>query len=75
MRSRLMPLATLLTPNIPELEDLTGSELRTLKQVGEAATALADQFGCHVLAKGGHSEDRTITDLLVARRSCAQVRA
>lgn len=66
MRSRLMPLATLLTPNIPELEDLTGSELRTLKQVGEAATALADQFGCHVLAKGGHSEDRTITDLLVA---------
>ncbi len=66
MRARLMPLATLLTPNIPELEVLAGSELRTLKQVGEAATALADEFGFHVLAKGGHAQDRTVTDLLVA---------
>jgi hydroxymethylpyrimidine/phosphomethylpyrimidine kinase len=65
MRSRLMPLATLLTPNIPELEVLAGRDLDTLQQIGGAATALADQFGFHVLAKGGHSEGQTITDLLV----------
>lgn len=66
MRSRLMPLATLLTPNIPELEVLSGSELGSINQVGAAATALADEFGFHVLAKGGHSQDQTVIDLLVA---------
>ncbi len=71
MRTSLMPLATLLTPNIPELEALSGGELRTLQQIGEAATALANEFGCHVLAKGGHSQYRTVTDLLVARGGLA----
>lgn len=66
MRSRLMPLATLLTPNIPELEVLAGHELRSLGEFRDAAIALADEFGFHVLAKGGHSQDQTVIDLLVA---------
>jgi hydroxymethylpyrimidine/phosphomethylpyrimidine kinase len=66
MRNRLMPLATLLTPNLPELEVLSGTNLRELGQVRQAALDLADEFGFHVLAKGGHSRDATVIDLLVS---------
>jgi hydroxymethylpyrimidine/phosphomethylpyrimidine kinase len=56
----LLPLATLVTPNLPELEALTG---RRLAEAGEqerwaVAAALAAASGVAVLAKGGHAVDR-----------------
>lgn len=71
MRDRLFPLATLLTPNLPELELLTDTEPRTAEAMGEAAMTLAQEFGCHVLAKGGHTDDRRIFDVLVGPESRA----
>jgi hydroxymethylpyrimidine/phosphomethylpyrimidine kinase len=49
---RLMTLATLITPNIPELEALGGDEVAT-------------RFATHVLAKGGHGEGAMLTDRLI----------
>ena len=66
LRSRLFPLVDLLTPNLPELELLAGRELRDTNLVRDAAAALADEHGCHVLAKGGHTQDEKVIDLLVS---------
>ena len=65
MKDRLFPLATLLTPNIPELGVLTDCEPQTLAEVQEAAAALARTYDVPVLAKGGHAEADRMIDLLV----------
>ena len=64
---RLLPLATLVTPNIPELEKLTGLPARNEKERLFAARSLAT-LGTAVLAKGGHAEGEEIVDLLAAGR-------
>ncbi len=66
MVARLFPLATLLTPNLPELATLTGTEPINLSEMREAALTLSQRHGFHVLAKGGHTQGQTIIDLLVA---------
>ena len=66
LKTRLFQLATVITPNLPELEFLCGRTLRTTELMQEGATELAQAHGCHVLAKGGHTEDARIFDLLVA---------
>lgn len=66
MRTRLFPLATLLTPNLPELELLSGRTLRTLELMQDAAGELAREAGCDVLAKGGHTDDAQVIDVLVS---------
>ena len=66
MRADLFSLATLLTPNLPELEILAGRTLTDTGQITDAAVELADAHGCHVLAKGGHTEDARVIDILVA---------
>jgi hydroxymethylpyrimidine/phosphomethylpyrimidine kinase len=63
---RLMRLATLVTPNLPELERLAGSDLSGEEGVIDAAAALHRQFGCAVLAKGGHGGGERIEDHLVS---------
>ncbi|ABC64143.1 bifunctional hydroxymethylpyrimidine kinase/phosphomethylpyrimidine kinase [Erythrobacter litoralis] len=65
MRERLFTKARLLTPNLPELELLAGKQLRTTELVREAAEDLARHYGCDVLAKGGHTADERIIDVLV----------
>lgn len=66
MRNQLFPLASILTPNLPELEHLAGRTLRNTTEAEGAAAELATQFDCHVLAKGGHTDSDTIIDLLVS---------
>jgi len=63
---RLMSIATLTTPNLPELEALTGQAVESDEAVYEAAAMLAARHDGHVLAKGGHGGGDTVTDLLVA---------
>ena len=65
MKARLFPLATLITPNLPELAHLVGRSLRTTDEVPEAAAELANQYDCHVLAKGGHADGSRVIDLLI----------
>lgn len=56
-REELFPVASLLTPNIPECEILLGSKIETAKDRERAAEAIGRQFGCAVLVKGGHGKD------------------
>ncbi|MFN0068888.1 MAG: bifunctional hydroxymethylpyrimidine kinase/phosphomethylpyrimidine kinase [Limisphaerales bacterium] len=54
LTEELLPLATLLTPNLDEAALLVGAPLRTLAELRDAARALHARFGAAVLAKGGH---------------------
>ncbi len=59
LRNDLLPLATLVTPNLPEAEILLEEKLSP----EAAAQAIAERFGCAALVKGGHSPaSETITD-------------
>jgi hydroxymethylpyrimidine/phosphomethylpyrimidine kinase len=58
LRKNLFPLATLITPNVPEAETLSGRRIKSLDDMKRAASELRDQFGCAVLIKGGHLELR-----------------
>ncbi len=51
----LFPIATIITPNIPEAESLSGKQIRNEKDMEYVAKLLGDTFGCSVLLKGGHS--------------------
>lgn len=50
----LLPLADLITPNIPEAELLAGSRIETERDMTQAAERIADRFHTAVLVKGGH---------------------
>lgn len=54
LKERLLPLATVLTPNIPEAEVLSGMVIRTPDDMVAAARAISEQYHCAVLCKGGH---------------------
>ncbi|MCU0770727.1 MAG: bifunctional hydroxymethylpyrimidine kinase/phosphomethylpyrimidine kinase [Verrucomicrobia bacterium] len=54
LQSRLLPLATLVTPNLDEAAILTGQRLSTPEDLRQAARAIRCRFGCAVLVKGGH---------------------
>ena len=65
MRTRLLPLAQLVTPNLPEAEVLAGISIRTRDDRITAARAIM-ALGAHaVVVKGGHSDEDPVVDLLV----------
>ena len=64
LRERLFPMATLVTPNLPELGHLLKRNLTDSSQMAEAAEELAHSTGAAVLAKGGHTSDERIIDIL-----------
>jgi len=65
LKESLIPLATLITPNIPEAELLSGTSIRSLEDMIIASKAML-AMGCKaVLLKGGHLQGENITDLLV----------
>lgn len=55
LKARLLPLATVITPNIPETETLAGRPITCRAEVREAARRLHGEYGCAVLVKGGHA--------------------
>lgn len=59
----LFPLATLITPNLPEAEEILGIEIKNLEQMKDAAKKLIELGPRAVLVKGGHLENDA-TDLL-----------
>jgi hydroxymethylpyrimidine kinase/phosphomethylpyrimidine kinase len=60
----LIPLATVLTPNLPEAERLVGRPLRTMEDVAAAARELGRLGAQAVVIKGGHSPGGEATDVL-----------
>ncbi len=54
LRTKLLPLAEVVTPNLPEAEVLIGRSIETLDEMGEAARAIHAQGPRHVVIKGGH---------------------
>ena len=54
LKQKLFPLATVLTPNIPETEVLSGMEVKTAEDMVEAAKYISETYHCAVLCKGGH---------------------
>lgn len=64
-RRSLLPLATLVTPNLNELEVLAGRPVKSLREMEAAGAALAAEFGVAFLLKGGHLRGREAVDVLV----------
>ena len=64
MVERLLPLATVITPNAPEAEALSGRPVRTEADAREAARRLHDLGPRAVIVKGGHLETPDVIDLL-----------
>lgn len=54
LKEFLLPIAAVLTPNIPEAEVLSGMEVRTKKDMILAAERISKRYCCAVLLKGGH---------------------
>lgn len=65
--SLLLPRATLLTPNLPEAEVLTGMTITSVADMERAAEKLLAAGARAVLLKGGHLQGRELTDLLLTR--------
>jgi hydroxymethylpyrimidine/phosphomethylpyrimidine kinase len=51
---KLLPLATLVTPNLFEAEILSGQKISSIEEMRAAAKKIHSCFGCAVLVKGGH---------------------
>jgi hydroxymethylpyrimidine/phosphomethylpyrimidine kinase len=54
MKKELLPLATLVTPNLDEAGVLAGRKLNSIEEMRSAARQIHTEFGCAVLVKGGH---------------------
>ena len=65
LTEKLFPLATVVTPNMPEAEILSGITINDTSDVEWIAKYIADKYGCAVLLKGGHSINDA-NDLLYA---------
>ena len=55
LKEYLIPLATVITPNIPEAEVLSEMEIHNEEEMIKAAAVISEKYDCAVLCKGGHS--------------------
>ena len=55
LKETLLPLATVITPNIPEAEILTGMKIEGEEDMLQAAKKIGETYHCAVLCKGGHN--------------------
>jgi hydroxymethylpyrimidine/phosphomethylpyrimidine kinase len=63
LQRKLLPLAALVTPNIPEAEHLIGLKIRKESDQQAAARAMHEAYGCAVLLKGGHLRGMKAVDI------------
>lgn len=71
LKKRLLPLSTLITPNIPETEVLSGRTVKSKEDMVAAAQWICETYDCAVLCKGGHSLNDA-NDLLVLKDGTKQ---
>ena len=55
LKSELLPIAAVVTPNIPEAEILADMKIASQDDMIKAAQIIGEKYGCAVLCKGGHS--------------------
>lgn len=70
LKQHLLPLAMLVTPNIPEAEMLAGRHIATVDDMKTAAMEIATKTKSSVLVKGGHLENAMLSNILYAQGSC-----
>jgi hydroxymethylpyrimidine/phosphomethylpyrimidine kinase len=75
LKCRLVSRATVVTPNIPEAEHLTGMRIASREDAAAAAKALQALGAAAVLIKGGHAEGDVIEDVLVAAEAVETFRS
>ncbi len=63
VKNLLFPIATLVTPNIPEAELITGTKISCVEDMEQTAKFIYEKYCCNVLCKGGHLKD-SADDLL-----------
>jgi hydroxymethylpyrimidine kinase/phosphomethylpyrimidine kinase/thiamine-phosphate diphosphorylase len=73
LQRRLVPLATLVTPNVDEATALTGIAVRSVDDAERAGRAILEMGAAAVLVKGGHLREAPATDVLVTRAGRAEV--
>jgi hydroxymethylpyrimidine/phosphomethylpyrimidine kinase len=71
LRSRLIPLAKVVTPNLPEAEELTGMKLTKAKEIEEAARRIIAMGAQNVVIKGGHRRGPAIDLFFDGKKSRA----
>ena len=64
IKKELLPLVTLITPNIDEAKVLTGKSIHNIQDMQTAAKMLTDDYQTNILLKGGHLEGDNMCDLL-----------
>ena len=69
LRQQLFPLATLITPNLPEAEKMLGINIINPEQQEQAAITLGQQLQVNVLIKGGHLAGKKSADVVYLHRS------
>lgn len=69
LKKALLPLACLLTPNIPEAQRLSGISITSADHMIQAARLISETYGCAVLCKGGHQLNDA-NDLLYRDGTC-----
>lgn len=57
LKAKLVPLADVITPNIPEAEILSKMAIHSAEDMEQAAGRIYSEFGCAVLLKGGHQRN------------------
>ena len=67
LKKLLFPLCTLVTPNIPEAEVLTGYSISTKEDMIKAAKKILNMGSKNVLIKGGHLKNKMIFDILATK--------
>ena len=66
LKDTLLPLADLVTPNVPEAELLTGLKIKDVDDLTPAGEALLKMNVYAALMKGGHLEGKSVVDVLVS---------
>lgn len=69
LKKRLLPMADVLTPNIPEAEVLSGIQIKSAEDMAAAAEVIRASYHCAVLLKGGHQLNDA-NDLLCRSGGC-----
>ena len=69
LKGRLLPMADMITPNIPEAEVLSGMKIHTEEDMVQAAGNISNRYQCAVLVKGGHQLNDA-NDLLCRDEYC-----
>ena len=73
IKKELLPLVTLITPNIDEAKVLTGKSIHNIQDMQTAAKMLTDDYQTNILLKGGHLEGDLMSDFLYTSESASYI--